>query len=296
VQGTAAAPVTFTSANTSPAPGDWVGIGFDEKTASGTTIDHLIIEYSGSKSSSGHGALELEDMRTGGRISVTNSTFRNGSQFGVIAGDNATFAKFENNTFKDLKSGSMNVKAEVLGSVGRGNVFSGLPIHVKPSTIDSTTTWPPLDVPVFVDGDINIKSDSSVPTFTIADKTILKMATSSMINVGEGNPGAIVAKNVTFTSGSPSPAEGDWSGIFIHPKSSGSTIDSCTFEYFGNGAHSAHGAITLEDVNAKDLHGITITNNTFRKGKWQGIYTDDGDCKTLASNKAEGIPACGKNR
>ena len=231
ISGTAAAPVLFTSANTSPAAGDWVGIGFEEKTGAGTSIDHLTIEYTGSKSSSGHGALELEDMRTGGRISVTNSTFQKSAQFGIIAGDNATFEKFENNTFKDNKSGSMNVKAEVLGSVGRGNTFSQ-PIHVKGSEVDQTTTWPAFDVPVFVDGDINIKSDSSVPTLTIADKTIVKMTTSSMIDVGEGNPGALVAKNVTFTSSSPSPAEGDWSGIFIHAKSNGTTIDGCTFEYF----------------------------------------------------------------
>jgi len=296
IQGTADAPVTFTSSNTSPAPGDWVGIGFEDKTGSGTTIDHLIMEYTGSKSSGGHGAVELEDMRTGGRISITNSTFKNGAQFGIVAGDNATFAKFENNTFKDLKSGAMNVKAEVLGSVGHGNAWNGLAIHVKPSDVDQTTTWPAVDVPIFVDGDINIHSDSSVPALTIADKSIVKMTSNAMINVGESNPGALVAKNVTFTSSSPSPSEGDWSGVFLHPKSSGSTIDNCIFEYFGSGSHGAHGAITLEDVNAKDLHGITVTNNTFRKGKWQGIYTDDGDCKTMSSNKGDGIPACGKNR
>jgi hypothetical protein len=296
IAGTAAAPVTFTSANTSPAPGDWVGIGFEEKTASGTSIDHLVIEYTGSKASSGKGAIELEDMRTGGRISITNTTVKNGAQFGVVAGDNATFAKFENNTFKDLKSGSLNVKAEVLGSVGHGNTFAPLPIHVKNSVVDQNTTWPTLDVPVFVDGDIDVKSDSSVPVLTIADKTIVKMATNAMIDTGDGQPGALVAKNVLFTSGSPAPSEGDWAGIFIHPKSSGTIIDSCSFEFFGNGSHSSHGAITLEDVEAKDLHGITITNNTFRKGKWQGIFTNDGDCATMRSNKGDGIPACGKDR
>ena len=294
IKGTQDQPVTFTSANSSPAAGDWVGIGFEEKTAAGTSIDHLIMEYTGSRSSSGHAAVELEDMRNGGRISITNSVFRSGAQFGLVAGDNGTFAKFENNMFRDNKSGSLNVVAEVLGSVGRGNTFNQ-PIHVKRSDVDTTTTWPPFDVPVIVDGDINIKSDSSVPTLTIADKTIVKLGQDVMIDTGDGNPGAIVAKNVLFTSASPSPSPGDYSGIFIHSKSNGTDIENCTFEYFGNGSHSAHGAITFESTNLKDVGGVTIANNTFRKGKWNGIYTDDGDCAASKGNKGDGVPACGKN-
>lgn len=295
IKGTDAQPVTFTSANTSPAAGDWLGIGFEEKTGAGTSIDHLIMEYTGSKSSSGKAAIELEDMRAGGRISITNSTFRLGAQFGLVAGENSTFAKFENNTFRDNKSGSLNVTAETLGSIGRGNTFSQ-PIHVKRSEVDQTTTWPPFDVPVIVDGDITVKSDSSVPTLTIADKTTVKMGQDTMIDTGDSKPGALVAKNVLFTSSSPSPSVGDWSGIFIHSKSNGTDIENCTFEFFGNGSHSSHGAITLEDVQLKDLNGVTIANNTFRKGKWQGIFTDDGDCAAQKGNKGDGLPACGKNR
>lgn len=209
VKGTDAAPVVFTSSNKSPAPGDWVGIGFKEKTSAGTSIDHLIVEYSGSKAAGGLGGIHIETMRQGGRISITNTTVRSGAQFGLIADDNATFAKFENNTFKENKSGSVRAFAEVLGSFGRGNTFSQ-PIHVVDSKVDQTTTWPPFDVPVLLDGNVQVESDSSIPTLTIADKTIVwKMGQDRYFDIGE-NPGALVAKNVTFTSNSPSPSEGDW--------------------------------------------------------------------------------------
>ncbi len=289
VKGTDSAPVVFTSANKSPAPGDWVGIGFREKTMAGSSIDHLIVEYAGSKSRSGEGAIRLESMRQGGRLSLTNSTIRNSAQFGLVTDDNGTFGKFENNTFKDNKSGSLHVVAEMLGSVGRGNTFTN-PIHVRQSHVDETTTWPPFDVPVVVDENIEIHSDSSVPTLTIADKTVVKMAQNTRITI---DGGALVAKNVTFTSAAPSPSAGDWSSIFIHKKSNGTDIENCTFEYFGNTDGGGQGAITLWGASAKDLTGVKIANNTFRKGKQSAMKSDDNDCKPFASNnKADGVPFC----
>jgi hypothetical protein len=293
VKGTDAAPVIFTSSNKSPAPGDWAGIGFKEKTSAGTTIDHLIVEYAGSKAASGVGGIHVETMRQGGRISITNTTVRSSSQFGLVADDNATFGKFENNMFKENKSGSVRAFAEVLGSFGRGNTFSQ-PIHVVNSKVDQTTTWPPFDVPVLIDGNIEIASDSSVPTLTIADKTIMKMGQDTYFDIG-GSPGALVAKNVTFTSNSPSPSEGDWATIFIKRKSNGTDIENCTFEYFGSSSAGARGGITLWGMSATDLKGVKIANNTFRKGKQDAMHSDDGKCDPYdKTNKVEGIPFCNK--
>ena len=288
VKGTDAAPVVFTSANKSPAAGDWVGLGFKEKTMAGTSLDHLIIEYAGSKSDNGVGGIQIEAMRQGGRISITNSTIRSGAQFGLVAEKNASFAKFENNTFKDNKKGSLDVVAGVLGSVGKGNTFND-PIHVTESKIDQTTTWPPFDVPVIVDGNIKIESDSSVPTLTIADKTVVKMGQDRSFDIKEG---ALVAKNVTFTSAAPSPSPGDWVGFFVRKKSNGTHIENCTFEYFGSNTDNGEGAITFYNVNAKDLSGVTIANNTFSKGKQAALASDDHDCTPFKNNKADGVPLC----
>ena len=288
VKGTDAAPVVFTSANKSPAPGDWVGLGFKEKTMAGTSLDHLIIEYAGSKGESGVAGIQIESMRQGGRISITNTTIRKSAQFGLVAENNAPFAKFENNTFKDNKKGSLDVVAGVLGSVGKGNTFND-PIHVTESKIDQTTTWPPFDVPVMVDGNIKIESDSSVPTLNIADKTVVKMGQDRSFDIKEG---ALVAKNVTFTSAAPSPGPGDWVGFFVRKKSNGTHIENCTFEYFGSNADSGQGAITFYNVNAKDLTGVTIANNTFSKGKQAAMSSDDHDCTPFKNNKADGVPLC----
>jgi hypothetical protein len=294
IKGTAAAPVVFTSSNKSPAAGDWVGIGFEEKTMSGTSIDHLVLEYAGSKAANGEGGIKLEDMRQGGRISITNTTVRNGAQFGLVTSQNGTFAKFENNTFKDNKDGSVRAQADALGSFGHGNTFNQ-PIHVRQSELNQTTTWPAVDVPIIVDEHITVKSDHAVPTFTIADKSIVKFAQDQYISVAEGAPGAFVAKNVTFTSASPSPGPGDWAGVFLYQKASGTDIEGCTFEYFGSTASNSDGAITLDDTSAKDLRNVTIKNNTFRKGKLQAMHSQDGKCAPYdGENKVEGVPFCNK--
>jgi len=294
IKGTDAQPVTFTSANKSPAAGDWVGIGFKEKTMSGTSIEHLIIEYAGSKAANGEGALNVENLRQGGRISISGSTFRSSAQYGLIAGENATFGKFENNTFKDNKSGSVKAHAEVLGSFGRGNTFSQ-PIHVEAGEVDQPTTWPTFDAPVIVDGNVTVGSDSGTPALTLGEKNTIKMGQDTYFAIANRGSGALVAKNVIFTSSSPAPAPGDWAGIFLYAKSGTSDIEGCTFEYFGSASGNSGGAITVYGTSAKDLHNVTIQNNTFRKGKLQAMHSDDHLCAPYdKSNKVEGVPFCNK--
>jgi len=295
VKGTAAAPVTFTSANTTKAPGDWVGIGFREGVMAGTSIEHAIIEYAGSKNNGGEAAIKLESMRQGKRISISDTNITQSGQWGIQTDDNGTFAKFENNQLTGNKKGSMNVTAEVLGSIGKGNKFVD-PIHVRDSRIDETTTWPPFDVPVVIDGNIRVASESSVPILTIADKTTVKMGNGSYFAIADSGSGALVAKNVTFTSASPSPAEGDWTGILLYRKSNGSDIEGCTFEYGGSTANAGQGVITFWDIPAKEAKSVKLENNTFKNISTGAIHSPDGDCAGFAkSNKVEGTdPICPK--
>lgn len=296
VKGTDASPVTFTSNNKSPAAGDWQGIGFAEKVSAGTSLDHLIIEYAGSKVNSSVAAIHFDALRNSGRVAITNSTVRKGAQFAVDSSDNGGFAKFENNTFSENKSGSFHVSGNTLGSVGAGNKF-GDPIHVIDSSVDSTQTWPTFDVPVILDGNLHVKADSTAPTLTISPNNTIKLGQDRYISVGEGNGGAIVAKNVTFTSASATPAPGDWGSIFLYGKTSGTTFDGCTFEYFGSESDGARGLFTLYGTSAKDLKTVTIANNTIRKGKLGAMRSDDGDCGAYAKapNKLEGVPFCKKD-
>lgn len=292
VKGTAKEPVTFTSENKSPAPGDWVGLGFREKTNAGTIIEHAIIEYAGSKNQSGVGAIHLEAMRTGGRISIVDTNITQSAQFGIVADENATFAKFDNNQLTGNKSGSLKAHIEVLGSIGKGNKFVD-PIHVPESRLHQTTTIPPVDVPIHIDGSISMGSDSSVATLTLPEKGTVKMGSQTYFSVGSDGAASLVAKGVTFTSSSPTPAPGDWVGMFLYQKSSGTNIDGCTFEFGAGNDQSGQGYITFYGQDAKNAKGVTVQNSTFKSGEQGAFGSGDHDCAgfTKSGNKFEGSTA-----
>jgi len=146
-----------------------------------------------------------------------------------------------------------------------------------------------------IDGNVSVGSDSSTPALTLGEKNTIKMGQDTYFNIAHNGAGAIIAKNVTFTSASPAPAAGDWGAIFLNAKSGTSDIEGCTFEYFGSQSGNANGAITLYGTSAKDLHNVTIQNNTFRKGKLQAMHSDDHTCAPYdKSNKVEGLPFCNK--
>ena len=174
--------------------------------------------------------------------------------------------------------------------MGAGNKFVD-PIHLIDSAIHETQSWPAFDVPLVVEVRVLVKGDSTAPTLTIAPGTTVKMAQDAYLEAGDEGGGALVAKNVTFTSASATPADGDWVGVIIHSKSNGTTFDGCTFEYFGNKAYNGEGAITIPyGTTAKELRNVTVTNTTFRHGKQAVMSSTDHDCGAYpkAGNKVEG--------
>lgn len=94
VNGTAAEPVVFTSAEASPAPGDWLGIWFGMVPAPSNKIDHARVEYAGGETGSGSAACNTPGSNTAGiRIYglpsgafVTNTTIAFSGGHGIDRG------------------------------------------------------------------------------------------------------------------------------------------------------------------------------------------------------------------
>lgn len=94
-KGTAAKPITFTSAKPTPAAGDWMGVYFRHSPPSGNAIENAILEYAGADSTaSGFGCGPKDNDSTililSGRPDaafVKNSTLRNaGGSNGIVLG------------------------------------------------------------------------------------------------------------------------------------------------------------------------------------------------------------------
>lgn len=75
---------------------------------------------------------------------------------------------------------------------------------------------------------------------------------------------------ITFTSGMPSPAPGDWNGLFISRSSAdGSVLQYCNFSYAGS---YNYGNLALGDQYAdKPLTDILIEHCTFSNSKYDGL-------------------------
>ncbi|HEY3354860.1 MAG TPA: hypothetical protein VGQ83_16520 [Polyangia bacterium] len=86
--------VTFTSANASATPGDWVGVVIEEKS-NGTVLDGCTIELAGKEGGYGKGALTFRGVKPGPGVKLTATTFRKNKQAAIATdeGDCGDLAK-----------------------------------------------------------------------------------------------------------------------------------------------------------------------------------------------------------
>ncbi len=292
-KGTEDAPITFTSANSSPAAGDWEGIYFGDKTSAGNVFDHVVVEYAGKEGGMGKCALFVYSDVNGGRIAVTNSTFRKNEHCAIHnEKSKTTFAKLEGNTFKDNGGAALILHPGVVGSVG-SNKF-GEPVHIVAGDVLTSATWPKFDAAAIVDGRVSIAGATKAAIVTLADKTTLKFTSGASLHLGGGDGGGLVGKGTVFTSANATATDGDWEGIYLEPKTTGTTLEDCVVEYGGKEGGMGKGAVVFYDTTPKKLKGFSMTGCKFRHNE-HGAFSPNGekDCGALAKdNKSEGTPVC----
>ena len=292
VTGTDAAPVVFTSADASPNPGDWEGIVFEATTLAGTSVDHARVEYAGKAGSWGSRAVHLIDGLPPKRVAITNTQITHSAGPGLTIDDDKTIpVKLENNTFSDDAKTCIEAPTDVWSTIGVNKCGDQL-AHVTSGNLTRTATWPKLDTAYVIDS-LEI-TGPDVPILTLPDGATIKMAKGGFIHIG-ADGGGLVATKVTFTSAEAIPDAGDWGGIAIDAKATGTKIDGCTIEYAGAGY--AWGSAPIEIVPPVDkIAGrVTITNLTIRKSSNAGIEAPEGKCgpygEAASGNKVEGAPS-----
>ncbi|MBU0712439.1 right-handed parallel beta-helix repeat-containing protein, partial [bacterium] len=149
----------------------------------------------------------------------------------------------------------------------------------------------------FIDGDVTIPAGK---VLTIQPGTTLKFRGDYTFKVegqilAEGNADS----HIVFTSGMPSPLEGDWKRItltnaqksvfkycefyfaengFLLNNSDGSTFDHCTFDRF------LLNAIGVEDGDYNNNDSLIITNNIFRNTFNRAVNLDRGFGSVISDN------------
>lgn len=168
--GTADEPILFTGWE--PRPGVWGGILFFS-SALANEVSHAIIEYAGHPDG-GSGDLVVSSDGPG-RVKLTSTTLRKGSQFGLTLLKGAGFTEFSDNTITDNEGGAVRVEMQAVQELkGEGNSFveNGKDNSVWIETAGYVTgdvTWPSVspaiyrveEAPggsIFVDGHLTIEA------------------------------------------------------------------------------------------------------------------------------------------
>lgn len=127
--GTAASPVTFTSAVIMPRPGDWQAFRVENATAGKTVFSHVVMLYGGSDQQSNVPDMLL--IRSGANILVTDSRFAQGSNGGVYV-DTSSQPTITGNSFAGIAGAAIMIPAADQAFV-HGNTFGpgqrGVQVH-----------------------------------------------------------------------------------------------------------------------------------------------------------------------
>ncbi|MFN8533644.1 MAG: caspase family protein [Dehalococcoidia bacterium] len=278
--GTPANPITFTSAATSPVPGNWDALFLNSGPTSRVDVAYCLIEYAGSGAA---GAFGLWD----GFGSIDHCTFQKNKRAGIgasyntqiVASNSVISGNISNGIETDRSAVITGTNLTILNNTGeavshrstRWSSLSGLTLagngvdavvvgrgQFNPNTVDGTVTldssaigyrpYRVLDALVWRNGVVTISPGTTLQFATGAGITVNPTTTVTAI----GSPGL----PITFTSVATTPAAGNWNGLTFRNGSSGA-LEHCTIEYAGR---SSQPAVVVETSNVS-IRNCTIQRN-----------------------------------
>ncbi|MCD6161146.1 MAG: cadherin-like domain-containing protein [candidate division Zixibacteria bacterium] len=272
--GTVDNPITFTSANPIPAAGDWERIDFYEGTLPTTKFNHCIFEYGGSNLS--YGMIYIR----GCAVAIDNSTIRYSGTYGVDLHEDGEFSSFTGNKLYANDAAPIRIKANYAHTIGViDSIATDYGIIVEyDDYVQTNETWLAHDVPYTITGDVYIGKTGTGATLTIEPGTILKFDSGVKFRIGynASDFGALIAEgtttnSITFTSSSPSPGHGAWSGIWFDDGAMNtSSMEYCKVLYGGS---ASYGNIVCSGIDAANTP--TLANCEIAYSAGYGIYVYD---------------------
>jgi len=258
--GTASAPVTFTSAKATPAPGDWDEIDFYSGSNDGQNqLEHVVLEYGGG---AGYGLVWVE---SGASVAISTATLTESGSYGVYAEDGAELRAFAGNVITDNALTPVVLAAAQVPELGAGtytpNGVEGIEVS-NGSRVSADGVWKELGVPYLLTIGLDLATDVGSAIVTVEAGTTLLMGSDRYISVGT-NGGLTLAgtadAHVTISSQKAAPAAGDWSEIDVYADANGpANVFTFTDIEYGGGAD--YGQIWLDDGAALRLDDVTFSH------------------------------------
>ena len=270
-QGTAAAPIVFTSAADRPKPGDWQYIALDQPSASGSRLDFVRMFY-GSWNGGDDGMLSV----TGGAAPIiSNSVFAQATQIGVWS-DDTSRPIISDCVFASDGAAAISVSSEGAGLTNGTRLGPGQRgIEVRDTAVTRDTVWHRQDAPFVLDG----ATVNPGATLTIEPGSVIRMVQGAALR----DQGTLLAQGtaaapIIVTSNAANPVPGDWQYFAIDgPAASGSKFDYVQM-FYGSWNGGDNGMLSI-------TRGATpgIGNSVFAQATQHGVWADNTSRPTLSN-------------
>jgi len=167
----------------------------------------------------------------------------------------------------------------VTGFTGAGFGPGEGAVVVRGQRLSHSATWPALDVPLRVQGHLDVPATVSL---TLVPGMVLQMDPGSYLTA----EGALLAQGsaaapIVFTSSRAQPRPGSWYSVALSGAgASGSVLDHVQLLYAGQGSEAA--------LQVSGGASPTISNSAFAQNARVGIMVEGGSQPTIASCRFEG--------
>jgi len=270
-QGTAAAPIVFSSASDQPEPGAWGYVALDGTGASASRLSYVQMFY-GQYDNGDEGMLSV----TGGAApTISNSVFAQALQYGIWADDQSR-PTIANCVFAGDATAAVSLAGEGAGLITGSKLGSGqVGLEVRDTAIANDTTWHAQDAPFLLDGG----TLNAQVTLSIEAGVVLRMARGATFHV----QGTLLAQGtatapIIVTSNEPSPQPGDWGYVALDGTGASASRLSYVQMFYGQYDNGDEGMLSVTSGAAP-----TISNSVFARALQYGIWADDNSRPTIGN-------------
>jgi len=253
-EGTEDCKIRITSAQDTPAPGDWSSMWIKDDADNSSLFQHTIIEYGGAPNG-------MIDLAGGGSVGFDHVTVQHASEVALDLND-GTVTQFSAVEFSDIPGVALRIHPDFAEVVEPDIAIDAATVQEpfvdvvgNPMSVDGT--WEALPVPYRLFGDIAFEARLTVTEG--ADLAIAPAQRFFVQNGGSVQTLGTEANPVTIRSANATGAAEDWRDITIQPTAANDT----TFRHttISHGGEGGVGVITVQTGAALALDHATFSDN-----------------------------------
>lgn len=265
----------------------WQGIYFDNSNSAENRLDHVELEFAGSKKWSGAELSVAAVYLTGeSRVRITNSRFfDNGGPAINIDGSVMNTSALVENTEFEKNTLPVMTRVQAIGWLGEGLVFTDndkqeISIHTSSNTGAGEIQWRNHGIPYAFQGGLVVEG-----ALTLESGTELVFPTDQGVRVTtDASLSAVGTEESVITFRGAEDPRGFWKGIYFEETASPlNSLDHVLIDGAGGakwtGAEHSRGGVYVTGTNAR----LQIANTTVRNSAYAAINVDSEGVVTIAS-------------